>query len=341
MLAKSIVTLSTVLLLLGYYEFIIPIDIDLPEEVTRSLWDTWKSQYQKGYESTLEDENRYQIFKQNVIKVNRWNSEGHSFTKAINKFADLTGPEFKKKYADGLGIGLGEDKFCPSAGDCPNFPTSSQAEVNWTMLGAVTPVKDQKDCGSCWAFSTTGALEALFFFNNSYLVSLSEQQLVDCAKDCYGCMGCWPYLALNYTLQYGLEPEIFYPYQANELECGYKKELAVQTNTGYECVAQNSTEQMMAAVALIPVSIGVEADEEAWQMYSGGVITTDCGAYLDHAVLITGYGPVEGHKGKAWYVKNSWGADWGADGYVFLGQNKLNGEFGVCGVLRCGVIPKN
>jgi C1A family cysteine protease len=152
-------------------------------------------------------------------------------------------------------------------------------------------------------------------------------------------MGCWPYLALEYTAQYGIEPEKLYPYTGTGGECTYKKNLALKANTDWECIAQNSTAQMMGAVQMQPVSIGVEADQSAWQLYSGGVVTQDCGATLDHAVLLTGFGNVDGYNGVAWYVKNSWGTDWGVDGYIFIGQNDANAGYGVCGILRCGVIP--
>jgi C1A family cysteine protease len=342
MLGKFIAILITLLLLVNVYKHITPQMMDIEDESMQELWEMWKAQYNKGYQTDREENSRFEIFKTNVNKINRWNSQKHTYTKAVNKFADLTGPEFKEKYSMCHGPGLGKDTMCPSADKtCPTYEETFKPVVNWTITGAVTPVKDQKECGSCWAFSTTGVLEALYFLNHSHLISFSEQQLVDCANECYGCMGCWPYLALEYTQQNGLEPEKLYPYTAEDGKCRYKKALAVHTNTGYECVAQNNINQMKGAVNLLPVSIGVEADQEAWQFYHDGVVTQECGPNLDHAVLLTGYGPVPGYKGDAWFVKNSWGSDWGVNGYIFIGQNKLNDDFGVCGILRCGVIPIN
>jgi len=217
-------------------------------------------------------------------------------------------------------------------------PETVPKSVDWRS-SAVTPVKDQGSCGSCWAFSTTGSLEGLNFLNNSLLVSFSEQQLVDCASQCYGCDGCWPATAMTYTSTNGIEPEKLYPYKGVQGTCKYKAAAAAKVNPGgYQCIMQQAQGQVMTALTWQPVSIAVEADQAAWQSYSGGVVSNNCGDTLDHAVLLVGYDDTN----DAWYVKNSWGTDWGESGFIYLGTSTSeNGGFGVCGIYRCPTIPVN
>jgi len=143
---------------------------------------------------------------------------------------------------------------------------------------------------------------------------------------------------MNYTATYGLEPEKIYPYKASKGKCKYQQLAALKVNTGYQCIQQKSVEQLKAAVAMQPVSIAVEADQDAWQHYSHGTVTSGCGALLDHAVLLTGYDT----KKNIWIVKNSWGTSWGDRGYIHLSMDaKANQGYGVCGILRCATIPVN
>jgi C1A family cysteine protease len=314
-----------------------------PSNELRTLWASWKTQYGKSYTTQQEDDARFAIFTDNIARINAWNAQSTSSWQALNKFGDLTGDEFKTTYASCAG-GISEgvnDEYCPSATNCPELTNTPAASVNWTQTGAVTAVKNQQQCGSCWAFSTTGSLEGLYWLNHSLLISFSEQQLVDCAKQCEACDGCWPYLAMEYTATSGIEPEKLYPYKGVQGNCQYKAALSVKANTGYQCVTQKSLAQMQSAATLQPTSIAVEADQNAWQFYAGGVVTDQCGDALDHAVLIAGYGPYNGGD-VAWYVKNSWGADWGESGYIWIGTDATQNQgFGVCGILRCGTLPIN
>jgi len=209
------------------------------------------------------------------------------------------------------------------------IPTS----VDWTAKGAVTPVKNQGQCGSCWAFSTTGSTEGVNAINGKGLISLSEQQLVDCSGS-YGNEGCNGGLMDN-AFQYiiangGLCTEAAYPYTAVDGTCKTSCKKTV-TLSAYTDVKSDSDSALATAVAQQPVSVAIEADQASFQMYSGGVMTAACGTALDHGVLTVGYGSDGGVE--YWKVKNSWGASWGESGYIRLGRgSNYNGGAGQCGI---------
>lgn len=263
----------------------------------------------------------------------------------INKFSNLTDEEFANIYTskNRLQSISDYDKTCPTASPtCPPVPIRHQASINWTALGAVTPVKDQEKCNSCWAFSATGTLEGLHFINNSVLVSFSEQQLIDCDIEGYneGCVngGFAPY-AMEYASRKGIESELDYPYVGQDDSCKYDPSKAKVVNKGYSCLPQKSVEQLKSAVIGQPVSISVEAGK-VWRAYGGGVLTKNCGNIVDHDVLLVGFDLINNQE--AWIVKNSWGSDWGVNGYIYLSTDpSYDGGYGVCGILRCIAIPTN
>jgi cathepsin L len=336
--------ISVALAVITYQQVVSKVIHPNTDSNVNDLWSAWKAKYGKSY-SAVEEAQRASIFANNYAKVQAHNADPQfTYTLGMNKFADLTPTEFKTTYAScagGIGGGL-NDEYCPSAENCPTLPAHTFTTQNWTASGAVTGVKNQEQCGSCWAFSTTGSLEGLYYLNHSVLLSFSEQQLVDCAKNCEGCNGCWPYLAMEYTAQNGIELEKVYPYKGVQGQCKYQKSLAMSANTGYQCVAQKNQDQLLAALQSQPDSISVEADQNAWQLYSSGVVNTQCGAALDHAVLLTGYGNYQGQSTPSYYVKNSWGSDWGMEGYIWIGTSTTaNTGYGVCGILRCPTLPIN
>jgi len=308
------------------------------EELT-SMWHSWKNQNHKTY-SFEEEARRFDIFVENVFKIRRFNDENETPKLAINLFADLTAEEFKGKYT-GCAFAADEDLVNQNIIEFDEDEGALPASVDWRNKGAVTPVKDQGQCGSCWTFSTTGVLEGNYFLQHAQLLSFSEQQIVDCDTDQNeGCDGGWPYLAVVYAAQNGLELESDYPYTAQDGTCKYSKQKTHQVAKNYSFVTPKSTLQLKSAIVNMPVSVLIEADQDIFQFYSSGVIHANCGASLDHAVLAVGYDKVGLYE--SIIVKNSWGTSWGKDGYVWIWDTqKSNGGAGVCGILSQPLVPTN
>ena len=296
--------------------------------VTQPSFPTWMVTHGRNYSSYEEYSLRERVYNSNLRKIAAHNSEGHSWTMGANKFADLTPREFKQL--------TGSCVFDTERRRHNNLRVDVDApsSVDWTTKGAVTAVKNQGQCGSCWAFSATGSMEGAWFLSNGTLPSLSEQQLVDCsaAQGNQGCNGGLMDSAFQYVMANGgITSESNSPYTAQDGTCkSTKAKQVVATVSSFTDVPAGSEAALMSAVAQQPVSVAVEADQSVFQLYAGGVMTSSCGTNLDHGVLAVGYGTQSGLD--YWKVKNSWGADWGMNGYILLGRGSQYGANGQCGI---------
>ena len=299
-------------------------------------FEEWSVHHGRVYEPTERDY-RETIYNMNVARIVAHNEGNYSWTMSVNKFADLTPEEFKARYTGGLNI---PKKSLRRAAQGPYNVTANPVSVDWTTKGAVTPVKNQQQCGSCWAFSTTGSVEGAWFLSKGSLVSLSEQQLVDCsdAEGNQGCNGGLMDQAFQYIIDNkGITTEAAYPYTATDGTCESKGKPVAATLSGFKDVAANNELALETAIVQQPVSVAVEADQSVFQFYSGGVMDSSCGTQLDHGVLAVGYGV---DAGKDYYkVKNSWGADWGEKGYIRLGRGAKFNPSGQCGIQMVASYP--
>lgn len=307
----------------------------------------FQTRFRRAYSTVQELENRYEIFKDNLdfIISHNLNSKS-SFTLGINNFADMTFDEYRKLFISGLPrnenkVTFGSSFNCqPYSDHLSSIPDS----IDWRYKGAVTSVKDQGQCGSCWAFSSTGAIEGALAISQNVLVNLSEQQLVDCATgvaySSHGCNGGLMDGAFKYVSQYGQCNYTDYPYTSGTTMTGgtCKKCSSVVKVTSCFDVTPNDQLALKSAVSRQPVSIAIEADTRYFQLYSSGVLTSStCGTNLDHGVLIVGYGEESGVK--YWLVKNSWSTSWGDDGYVKIERSDNTNDAGVCGIASMASFP--
>jgi len=200
------------------------------------------------------------------------------------------------------------------------------AEVNapntfdWRTQGAVSAVKNQGQCGSCWAFSAVENIESVWKLSGKPMTLLSEQQVVDCDKDCYGCGGGWPYRAMNYVVQAGgIDTESSYPYTARNGACRYNPANVGAKIKSYKSIPKNEAQIKDALTTTSPFSICVDANR--WSSYRGGVMRANqCGKSIDHCVQLVGYDATASVP--YWIVRNSWGTGWGIQGYIQLEMNQ-------------------
>ncbi|XP_074566449.1 thiol protease SEN102-like [Curcuma longa] len=304
------------------------------EESLWNLYGRWRSHHTVTRDLD-EKQKRFNVFKENVKFIHEFNQQKDvPYKLRLNEFGDMTNQEFRAVYA-GSKVAhhrslRGERQEEEGGGSCSSvcgLPTS----VDWRTKGAVTAIKNQGQCGSCWAFSTVASVEGINQIKTNQLISLSEQQLVDCdTKYNNGCNGGLMDYAFEYIKENGgLTTEENYPYTAEDGTCSKENSPAV-TIDGYKDVPANNENALMAAVANQPVSVAIDAGGSSFQFYSEGVFTGPCGTDLDHGVAIVGYGATKDGT-KYWIVKNSWGTEWGESGYVRM-KRGVSAKNGLCGI---------
>nr|XP_033338546.1 cathepsin L isoform X2 [Megalopta genalis] len=314
-------------------------------EVVKEEWTSFKLEHSKTYNSEIEEKFRMKIYMDNKHKIAKHNSnyekKNVSFKLKMNKYGDMLHHEFVQVL----------NGFNRSANDVnrPKFtgamflePANVQMPdtVDWRNYGAVTPVKDQGHCGSCWAFSSTGALEAQHFRAKGVLVSLSEQNLVDCSGKYgnNGCNGGMMTAAFKYVKDnHGIDTENSYPYEEENDKCRYNPKDSGASDVGFVEIPENDEDKLKAAVATVgPISVAIDASHESFQFYSEGIYyEPQCSSVdLDHGVLVVGYGTDESGT-DYWLVKNSWGTTWGDKGYIKMARNKMNN----CGISSTACYP--
>jgi C1A family cysteine protease len=304
-----------------------------------NIFKDWIAKYNKQY-GIEEMATRFYTWKNNYDHVQEHNAQGLSYKLEMNHFADMTPEEFSALH---LGLNVYLD-----ARNNKKSTNSSQVEkkdtlpksVDWRKSGAVTGVKNQGQCGGCWSFSASGALEGLHAIKNKKLTSFSEQQLIDCSYG-YGNQGCDGGLmdaAFEYTQTHGIQPESTYEFTGTNGTCKQENDKVVFKNTGFGDVTQNDSLALKEAVHRQPVSVGIEASSMTVQLFQSGVIDSGCGTDLDHGVLVVGYN-VDSNGQEYWIVKNSWGPSWGLEGYFHIATGSQNDGAGVCGINMIASYP--
>jgi hypothetical protein len=312
-----------------------------------NAWTMWKQTQGKSYGVSADESYRKGVFAQNFKFIKEFNASSRAefgdlpttHVLSLNAFADLTSTEFKaqrhtlKKKTSTVAK--------PAPKRAGKLTSSEPIEViDWTTSGAVSAVKDQGPCGSCWAFSATGAMETAYFRTHNTMKLFSEQQLVDCAKSdqMQGCSGGEMDAAFQYFKENNPLEESDYPYFAADRTCNPPVPATpVPKLTSFTDVPANKPAELTNALKFGSVSIGVGADNLAWQFYSGGIVRRGCSTDIDHGVLAVGQATEGGVN--YWIVKNSWGTGWGEEGYTRIERLDQDGE-GVCGELQQPVQPK-
>uniref|UniRef100_A0A7N0UM27 Uncharacterized protein n=1 Tax=Kalanchoe fedtschenkoi TaxID=63787 RepID=A0A7N0UM27_KALFE len=299
----------------------------------------WMAKFGRVYTSEIEKQMRLEIFAKNAKFVDEFNAAAGNnkrFTVSINNhFADHTQEEIKQRYYGyNYNASLLQD---------PKFETSFKYEnannipqsMDWREKGVLTPIKNQSPhgskCGSCWAFASISTIESVNKLKTGELVSLSEQELLDCTDNNGGCGGGYPEYAFEYVQQHGVAAEQSYPYLAQTSTCNTKRvdSLGIVRISGFEQVPYAEGEEgLLKAVANQPAVASVKVGKE-FQFYDGGIFDGGCGATLNHVVVVVGYGVADDGT-KYWILRNSWGEEWGESGYMRVQRDTGNG--GVCGV---------
>lgn len=306
---------------------------NIPNSGMSLLFKNYVETYNKIY-SHSEYEYRYEIFTNNYNYIIDQNNKVN-YTLGINNFTDFSREEFKKYYLSGISS-YSRDRltnFLYHNTSNNTLPSS----IDWRAAGIVTNVKDQGQCGSCWAFSTTGTVEGQHALAYDNLISLSEQNLVDCSTRNYGCGGGWPTIAMDYIRQNGVDTERSYSYIANDEPCKFNKTNVGSYLNNVVMIPGGNMTSLYSAIGLVgPISIAIDAEDD-FQFYKSGIYSSSLCSNdrysLNHAVLAVGYSNF--NNTNFIIVKNSWGSDWGMDGYIYMSTEIDN----MCGMATNASYP--
>jgi len=285
-------------------------------------FEAFKVKFNKSYKSADEESMRYKVFLANLAKAEQLTQQSGTATFGVTKFSDMTAAEFKSKVL----MNVTFDKSALPAAPVwqPKELKALPSSFDWNSKGIVTPVKNQEQCGSCWAFSATETVESVWAKAGNALPVLAPQQIVDCDTTDDGCDGGWPYDAYQYLISAGgQDTESSYPYTAEDGTCESAQNTPVAKITSWQYITQNENEDTMQQYVYTNSPISICVDAEVWQTYTGGVITGNCGQSIDHCVQITGWSVQTDSNGKqwpVWNIRNSWGASWGEQGYIWVAR---------------------
>lgn len=324
-----------------FLAFVVFVQAHSYKNALRAEFESFKLKHQKHYKNKAVEFKRLQIFKENINIIDRHNKRyargEETFEMGINQFTDMTPEEFRNSVLSP--INTTELTSLPDYFYTPPANAAIPSSVDWRSQGAVTGVKNQKSCGSCWAFSAIGTLEGQHFIKNRKLITLSEQNLVDCTLGSpynnYGCQGGWPVIALNYIKDNGgVDTEASYPYEAQDGSCRFKQNTIGAKVASVVGITQGDESALATAVANKgPISVSIDAS--LFQNYKSGVFNEpSCPGNVDHSVVVVGYGN-DSTGGAYWLVKNSWGTSWGESGYIRMARNRNN----QCLIATYGVYP--
>ncbi|CAL5085387.1 unnamed protein product [Urochloa decumbens] len=307
----------------------------------------WQATYNRTYGTPEEFQRRLEVYSENMEFIEETNNLGRSYKLGVNQLADLTYEEFQDTYLMKLGevpsapepdeameqLGI-MNEDTSSGGYLNNTDDEAPNSVDLRTKGAVTPVKNQKQCGSCWAFAAVASIEGVHKIKTGRLVSLSEQEIVDCDRggNDHGCQGGYPSYAMAWVARNrGLTTESDYPYVSRQVHQCRRNKLRHHAAriSGVQAVRRNNEAALERAVAGRPVAVSIDASR-VFQFYKSGVFSGPCSTRLNHAVTVVGYGATARGR-KYWIVKNSWGKTWGEKGYVRM-QRRVRARKGMCGI---------
>eukprot|EP01025_Chloroclados_australasicus_P026506 TRINITY_DN2636_c0_g1_i1.p1 TRINITY_DN2636_c0_g1~~TRINITY_DN2636_c0_g1_i1.p1 ORF type:complete len:371 (-),score=29.40 TRINITY_DN2636_c0_g1_i1:232-1308(-) len=305
----------------------------------------WSLQLQKNYTDYDQFWLRFEIWNDNLQYILKHNEQSESlgYQLGLTEYADLTLEEFKQakgggtldldaaqRYSDQAQSEYSQQQFL--------YTSDIPASVNWVAQGMVTPVEDQGGCGACWTFSACATVEALVAIQSGILTPLSEEEMIDCDKRGYGCKGGYYGAAYDWMRTQGILRYVTYPYTEGKTSCNNSllNSPAFTHIKSWTQMPPNNEHLMMRQLVKQPIAVALQGYTRDFQLYRSGVYDGNCKYSLDHAAALVGYGT---KNGKDYYLlKNSWGRNWGQDGYMYIARN-YSDQRGKCGIAMYPAFP--